>query len=248
MVSTGMTEADADSTLIGHLEALRRTLWRCLLVLALALLPAYPAGGAAMEWLRQGCLPESAVNLYYFAPFELFMVRLKLAGVLAVLLAYPFWLREIWCFVRPALTAPERRVALGWIAAATLLLLAGVAFALFLLLPLMLRFALSFSAPGTELLLGARSLFDLALQAVLSCALVFQTPVLVVLGVRTGLVTAAQLRRCRPYYIVLIFILAGVFTPPDVLSQVLLALPAWALFELALLLVGRTRPAAGNQG
>lgn len=245
-MSAGMTEADAESTLIGHLEALRRALWRCLLLVGLALLPAYPAGGVVMEWLRQLSLPESAAELYYFAPFEIFMVRLKLAGVLAMLMAYPFWLREIWRFVRPALTAPERRLALGWIAAATLLLLAGVAFALFLLLPLMLRFALSFSAPGTELLLGAGRFFDLALQAVLSCALVFQTPVLVVLAVKAGLVTPAQLRRWRPYYIVLIFILAGIFTPPDVFSQVLLALPAWALFELALLLTGRTRQSAGG--
>ena len=226
------------NTLIAHLEALRQALLR-ILVMTLILLPAtYWLSPFAVEWLTKWCFPGGG-KLYYFSPMEAFWVQIKLALVLALVIAYPWNALQLWKFVLPALYPKERRALGGWILLSTLLFFGGATFCVGAILPLLMRFSESFAAPSLEPLIGLAGFLELAGWLTLAFALMFQTPIAVYLAVRLGFVSSAALAGKRPYVVVAILIAAALLTPPDVVSQILLALPTWLLFEMGLLLARR---------
>lgn len=238
------------NTLIAHLEALRQALLR-ILVMTLILLPAtYWLSPFAVEWLTKWCFPDGG-KLYYFSPMEAFWVQIKLALVLALVIAYPWNALQLWKFVLPALYPKERRALSGWILLSTLLFFGGATFCVGAILPLLMRFSESFVAPSLEPLIGLAGFLELAGWLTLAFALMFQTPIAVYLAVRLGFVSSAVLAGKRPYVVVAILIAAALLTPPDVVSQILLALPTWLLFEMGLLLARRAekrRAAASDEG
>ncbi|WP_176012845.1 twin-arginine translocase subunit TatC [Victivallis sp. Marseille-Q1083] len=233
-----------EQSFISHLEALRNALLHC--VAAAALL--YPVGYWLTSYcidalIRWSCPPELGA-LSFFSPMEVFIARLKLALILALALGYPYCAWQIWRFLLPALYEKERR-ALKWgIVFSSVLFLAGVAFCAGVILPMVMRFAAGFATPELKPVLGLSNFLNLAGWLMLAFGLMFQFPLFVLLLVKFGVVQASTLRRQRPYIIVLILILAAVLTPPDVISQLLLAIPTWLLFELGLLLAGRRQTAA----
>ena len=226
------------NTLIEHLEALRRTLLRILAVTLLLVPLAYWASPYLIEALRRWCLPKGG-QLHYFSPMEVFWVRLKLSLVLALALAYPWNMLQIWKFILPALY-PKERHALGfWIVLSSFLFFGGGAFCILAILPLLMRFSISFATASIRPLIGLEGFLDMAGWLTLSFALMFQTPIVVYLAVRMDLVSTKDLAAKRPYVVVAILVLAALLTPPDVVSQLLLAAPTWLLFEAGLLLVRR---------
>lgn len=228
-----------DQPLIAHLEALRKTLLNMLYVTA-ALYPfAYWVTPEVIGFLIRWSCPPELGQLNYFTPLEVFIARLKLALVLALAAAFPFNAWQLWRFLMPALYESERRALKWWIGASTLLFLAGAGFCLGTILPLLMRFSAGFATPDLKPVIGLAGFLELSGWLLLSFGLMFQFPLAVILAVRFGAVRVETLRRGRPYVVTGILILAAILTPPDVVSQLLLAIPTWILFEIGLLIAAR---------
>ncbi len=224
-----------DTGFLAHLEALRQALWRSIAAVAVLLIPGFFAAEGALRFLvRFTCPPEFKLN--YFAPMEPLLVQLKLGLLLALTGAMPVILYQLARFVTPALYANERRMAWKTILAGTLLFLAGAALGLFLVVPLMMRFSVSYASEELSPVIGIAAFVNLAALLALSFGIMFQLPILLILLMRLGIVEPETLRKSRPIVVTGIFILAAVLTPPDIISQLLLGIPTWFLFEAALLI------------
>lgn len=230
---------DEEATLSTHLEALRTALLRCVWVTCLLFPIGYWLSPNVIAWLIEHSFPASQGALHYFAPMEVFWVQLRLGLVLALVIAFPWNAIQIWRFLLPALYPEERRDLLRWVFAASGLFFLGVGFCVTLILPLLMRFSLGFATPQLEPLLGLGKFIELSGWLMLSFGILFQIPVAVLLAVRFRWVNAVQLQTLRPYVMTLILVLAAVLTPPDVVSQILLAVPTWLLFEWGLWLARR---------
>lgn len=228
-----------DETLLGHLVALRRSLLRAAAGVALLLVPGFLAAPAAIRMLAELCVPPEIAPLHYFAPLEAFRARLHVGFVLAVAAAWPWVAAQAWGFVRPGLRDGEARALRRWIPLSTLLFLGGAVFACAAVMPLVMAFAASFAEPGLAPVMGLAPFLHLAGCLALGFGVMSQTPLVLALAARLGLATGAGLRRARPWAVVAILTLSAVLTPPDVASQVLLAVPTTALYELGILLAGR---------
>lgn len=224
---------DGEESFVSHLEALRGALLRCAAVTG-ALFPlGYLLAPRVISALTAWCFPDGA-SLHYFAPMEALFVQLRLALIIALVLAYPWNAAQIWRFVLPALYKDERRAVSRAAAASTLLFACGAAFCVGLVLPAVMRFSGGFATDALEASIGIANFVSLAGWMTLAFGLMFQTPVIALLAVRFGVVSAAGLGRKRPYVMTLILVAAGVLTPPDVISQLIMAVPTWLLFELGL--------------
>lgn len=232
-------DSDGEDTLIGHLEALRQTLLRCLAAVALLFPVGYGVSPAVIDGLVTLCFPEGAAQLNFFSPMEVFLVRLKMGAILAFFGVLPWILWQVWRFLLPALYAAERKALGWWIVSATGLFFAGALFCAFFVLPMLVRFAMSFATSTIQPMLGVANVVTLAGWLLLAFGAMFQTPILVLLSVRFGLISAASLRSKRPYVVIIILVIAAILTPPDVISQIALAFPTWLLFELGLWLAAR---------
>ena len=235
-----------NKTFLEHLEELRRVILRSLAAIALLLFPAYWAAGRLIPWLLRQLeqLGGGGLQFHYFSPLEPFLVQLKCSLLLALFGALPYVSWQVAGFIAPGLYRRERRLFGALAGPAFLLFLAGAAVAFALILPLLLRFAASYRSPELAPMLGLGNFIDLAGLLLLGFGLMFQLPVVVVVLVRTGLIRTATLRRSRPVVVIVILVLAAILTPPDVVSQLLMAVPTWLLFELALLVAARLEPPA----
>ncbi len=227
---------DRDEPLAAHLEALRSTLIACIIAIVLLYPFSYWASPYVIDYLIKHCIPENVGSLHYFAPMEVFWTQLNLSLILALLLSYPWNIFQIWKFLLPALYKEEARALKIWLFSSSILFASGVAFCIYFILPILMGFSGSFSTEGIKPIIGLQNFLSLAGWLMLAFGLMFQAPIIVLLAVRFGLTTSASLREKRPYAIVAILFFAALLTPPDVVSQVLLAVPTWLLFELGLVL------------
>ncbi|HWP35737.1 MAG TPA: twin-arginine translocase subunit TatC, partial [Thermodesulfobacteriota bacterium] len=237
-----------------HLAELRTRLLYCGVAIVAAFVLAYWQSDRLVAFLLAPLLPllppESPVVFTQLT--EPFITYIKLAFYTALFVSSPVWLTHAWAFVAPGLYEHERRVALPLVAASVVAFLAGGAFCYYVAFPVMFRFFLSFHS---DILLAApaiRDYLDLTLKLVLAFGLAFEYPVAILILARLGVVTGQWLRKVRGYATVAIFALAAVVTPPDLLSQLLFALPVLGLYEVGIWiawLVGRRRPArpAGDE-
>ncbi|WP_392438552.1 twin-arginine translocase subunit TatC [Cloacibacillus evryensis] len=230
---------DHEETLASHLEALRGALLRC----AAATAVLYPVGYLASPYLINAlvrwCVPESAGTLHYFAPMEVLWVRLRLALIAALLAAYPWNILQLWRFLLPALYKRERKALGCCIVSSSLLFFCGAAFSIGLILPLMMNFSGGFATAELRPSIGLANFLNLAGWLTLAFGIMFQSPIIVLLAVRFGVISCGSLRRKRPYIATAILIAAAILTPPDIVSQLMLAIPTWLLFELGLIIAGR---------
>ncbi len=228
------------ASLLDHLVELRSTVLRSVgVILGLFLALVYFARDL-YYWLSApllATLPEGTsmiatdVAAPFFAPF-------KLTFVVAFFLAIPFLLHQIWRFIAPGLYQHERRLVVPLLVSSSLLFYAGIAFAYFILLPIAFAFFTSMAPEGITIATDISSYLDFVLKIFFAFGFAFEIPIAVVLLCWTGVVTPAQLRAKRPYVIVGVFVIGMLLTPPDVISQTLLAIPMWLLFELGVLLSG----------
>jgi sec-independent protein translocase protein TatC len=234
----------ANSTFLEHLEALRRTLLSCVASWVIALPVGFVLAPVAVSRLLDWCRSGAIARLHYFSPLDVFVVQMKTGAVLAAVLCYPYAVNRLWRFLVPALHAGERKVLSLWLVASSFLFLAGGVFCVLALLPLVMRFSATFASDQVAPMIGIGAFMSLAGTLILASGLLFQMPVWVCLAVRFGLVRIETLRASRPYALIVVLILAAVFTPPDVVSQLMLAVPTWLLYELGLLVAGKMRPAS----
>jgi len=235
--------------LFSHLLELRSRLLRAVAALLLVFVALVPFANRLYAWLAQPLLaklPAGSELIAIDVPSP-FLTPVKLAFVAAVMLTMPVLLYQAWAFVAPGLYRHEKRYARPLLAAAVLLFYAGCAFAYFLVLPMVFGFLSRITPPGVRMMTDISHYLDFVLVMFLAFGASFEVPVAVVVLVLLGVVTPKQLAEFRGYVIVAIFVLAAIITPPDVVSQLLLALPMMALYELGVIaarLVTRTPAAA----
>jgi len=219
---------------LAHLVELRDRLLRALLAILVVLLALIPFANDLYEWLSAPLLrylPQGTsmiateVASPFFAPF-------KLAIVAAIFIAMPVIVYQLWGFVAPGLYKKEKKIALPLMVTSTALFYLGAAFAYFAVFPLVFGFFTSVAPEGVEVATDISKYLDFVLKLFFAFGLAFEVPVATVLLVSGGFTTPEAMTSKRPYIIVSAFVIGMLLTPPDVISQTLLALPMWILFEL----------------
>jgi sec-independent protein translocase protein TatC len=226
-----------EQPLLSHLIELRSRLIRALLGVFVAFLPlAFFARHLyhllAEPMLRLLPAGGSMIATEVAAPF---LVPFKLAAMVALIAALPWVLYQIWAFVAPGLYRNERRLVVPLLVSSTLLFYIGVAFCYFLILPAVFKFFVGVTPEGVAVMTDVGKYLDFVMKLFLVFGLTFETPAAIVLLCWTGFVTPQQLAARRDYVLVGVFFVAAVLAPPDVLSQILLAIPMYLLFELGII-------------
>jgi len=238
---------DLDETqapLLDHLVELRARLLRAFLALALAFGVCFYFAQDILAFLVQPLRAAGQSKLIYTKLYGQFFVELKVALFAAFFLAFPIIANQLWAFVAPGLYAKEKRAFLPFLIATPVLFTAGGALAYFVVMPTAFHFFLGFQGAAggmvIEALPNSEDYLSLVMQFILAFGLSFLLPVLLLLLNRAGIVSRAQLVGARRYAIVAVFIVAAVATPPDVISQLMLAIPLLLLFESALAIMWLT--------
>ena len=227
------TEKLPEGTLMSHLLELRDRLLRAFIAVLLVFMPCAYYANAIFEWLErplQKELPKGA-TLIATSITSPFTTPFKLAFIVALLIAMPYVLYQIWAFIAPGLYRREKRFAKPLLASAILLFYCGAAFAYFIVFPIMFKFFISTLPNGVQMMADITNYMDFVLVMLLSFGVAFEVPVAVVLLVTTGLVSVEKLTSIRGYVIIGIFVIAAILTPPDAISQTIMALPMYALYE-----------------
>lgn len=229
-------DAQAESSLIEHLVELRARLVRALIGLGVVLLALLPFSRAIYSWLAAPLISQLPLGQTMIAmnPAGAFFAPLKLTFFVAVFFSVPWLLYQAWAFVAPGLyQREETRIPL--LASAVALFYIGCAFAYFLVLPAVFHFLTTFKPDVIAITPDANSYLDFVLAIFFAFGASFELPVALVILVLLGWVSPKQLSEGRGYAIVGIFILAAVLTPPDVVSQLMLAIPMCLLYELGII-------------
>ncbi|MFT4178387.1 MAG: twin-arginine translocase subunit TatC [Thermomonas sp.] len=231
---------DTERPLIAHLLELRARLLRGAAGLILVLLCLLPFAHKLYALLAQPLLDKLPAGSQLIATqvASPFFAPVKLAFFVALVLAMPWLLYQAWAFVAPGLYRREKKLALPLLSSALVLFYAGCAFAYFLVLPMVFAFLTRVTPEGVAMMTDISAYLDFVLVLFLAFGLAFELPVALVLLALLGWVTPAQLREGRGYAVVGIFILAAVVTPPDVVSQLMLAIPMCLLYEAGILAAG----------
>jgi sec-independent protein translocase protein TatC len=228
----------AEATLISHLLELRTRLLRALVAVAIVSVPCMIYANALFSFVAQPLmktLPKGAtmISISVMAPL---MTPFKLSLYIALVLAMPYVLYQIWAFIAPGLYRHEKRFALPLLVSSVVLFYAGIAFAYYVVFPLMFAFFTATAPPGVQMMTDMTQYLDFVLVLFLTFGLAFEIPVAIVLLVWTGLVKLETLRKNRGYVLLGVFIQAAVITPPDVISQTMMALPMYALYEVGIVM------------
>lgn len=182
-----------------------------------------------LKFLPQGHLIATQIVSPFFVPF-------KLAFMAAMLLGVPYFLYQLWAFIAPALYGHERRLVWPFLLASAFLFYAGLAFAYFVIFPMLFHFLSSVAPSGVILSPDISEYLDFTIKLLLVFGGLFEIPIIMVLLVSTGMVTRKRLIGWRSYAIVGAFIIGMLIAPPDVLSQTILAIPIWLLYEFGIVL------------
>lgn len=246
-----MSEPQEDS-FISHLVELRDRLMRSLIAIAVVLgvLCIYPGPGEIYDILAAPltkALPEGTkmVAIGVITPF---MVPLKVTAMVAFVLALPFILFQVWGFIAPGLYAHEKRLGIPLIVSSTFLFVSGMAFCYFFVFGQVFSFISSFAPKSITPAPDIEAYLSFVMTMFLAFGLAFEVPVALVMLVKLNVVTVEKLKEWRSYFIVGAFVVAAVVTPPDVVSQLALAIPMCLLYELGILasrLVSRPAPVEG---
>jgi sec-independent protein translocase protein TatC len=241
--------AAAESSLLSHLIELRNRLLYAVIAVALAFFALVPFANEVYAFIAgplMAVLPPgmSMIATDVASPF---LTPLKFALAAAVTLTIPFLLYQVWAFVAPGLYKHEKRMVLPLLVSSVLLFYAGMAFAYFVVFPAVFGFFVNILPPGVQMMTDIKSYLDFVFSMFFAFGVAFEVPVAVVILSWIGVVNPETLAEKRPYVIVGVFIVAAVLTPPDVLSQFLLAIPMLILFEVGLFIARRLRRQAAER-
>ncbi len=229
---------DPKKPLVTHLIELRDRLLRMLAGITIVFLCLFPFANDLYTTLAQPLidqLPEGSTMIATEVASP-FLTPFKFTLVGAFFLAIPWVLYQVWRFIAPGLFANERKMVLPLIVSSTLLFYAGMSFAYFVVFPLMFEFFIGVTPQGVAVMTDISKYLDFVLKLFFAFGLAFEIPIATILMVWAGLTTPEKLVAKRPFIIVGVFVVGMMLTPPDVISQTLLAVPMWALFEIGVIL------------
>lgn len=229
-----MTEPDS---FMAHLIELRDRLLRCVVAMVLVFICLFPWARDLYAILAEPLLASlpaggQLIATEVTAPF---FVPIKVTMMAAFVIALPYLLYQVWAFVAPGLYSHEKRLVMPLIVTSTLLFLCGMAFAYFLVFPVVFHFIVAVAPAGVAVMTDIGKYLDFVLTLFLAFGVTFEVPVAVVILVRMGIVSIEKLKEIRAYVVVGAFVIGAIFTPPDVVSQIMLAVPLWILYELGII-------------
>ncbi len=237
-----MTEPSASpdspqESFISHLIELRSRLLRSIIAVVVVLLCLFPWAKdiyAALARPLLKALPQGSTMIATDVTGT-FLVPLKVTLMAAFLIALPYVLYQMWAFVAPGLYHHEKRLAVPVIVSSVVFFALGMGFAYFIVFPVAFGFFAGYAPTGVQMMTDIDKYLSFVLTMFIAFGITFEVPVVVVVLVRLGVVSLEKLRSIRGYVIVGAFVVGAIFTPPDVVSQVMLAVPLWLLYELGLL-------------
>lgn len=224
--------------LTAHLQELRKRLIFSFIAVGIGFILCYALAQSIFDILAYPLLkvmPRGG-TLIFTSVAEAFFTYMKVAFIAGLILASPFVLYQVWAFVAPGLYQKEKRYVVPFVLGGSLFFAIGVLFGYFVAIPIGFKFLLGFATDFIKPMPSMKEYLSFSIKFLLAFGIVFEFPVVLVLLARIGVIDAKVLARQRKYAILLIFIFAAVMTPPDLISQVLMALPLMALYELSILL------------
>jgi sec-independent protein translocase protein TatC len=228
---------NTQETFISHLVELRSRLMRSIIAVVIVLLCLFPWAKEIYAFLAAPllkALPHGSTMIATDVTGT-FLVPLKVTLMAAFLIALPYVLFQIWAFVAPGLYKHEQRLAAPVIVSSVFFFALGMSFAYFAVFPIAFGFFANYAPVGVQMMTDIDKYLSFVLTMFIAFGITFEVPVVVIVLVRLGVVKLETLRSIRGYVVVGAFIVGAIFTPPDILSQVMLAVPLWLLFELGLL-------------
>lgn len=235
-----MISEETQQTFISHLIELRDRLLRIVIGLVVVFVALFHWSGDIYHLLalpmlnslpKGGQMVATEVTTPFFVPMKVTMMA-------AFLISLPHTLYQVWSFIAPGLYDHEKKLVIPLVVASSLLFLIGMAFAYFLVFPVVFGFMNQVAPSGVAVMTDIGHYLDFVLGMFLAFGITFEVPIAVILLVRFGVVSVAKLKEIRSYVIVGAFVVAAVVTPPDVLSQIMLAVPLWLLYEAGVVVAG----------
>ncbi|MBU2640735.1 MAG: twin-arginine translocase subunit TatC [Gammaproteobacteria bacterium] len=222
---------------ISHLIEMRDRLLRAVLAIVLIFICLFPWAQDLYALLAQpmlAALPKGGQMIATDVTTP-FFVPIKVTMMAAFLLALPWVFYQVWAFVAPGLYQHEKRLGAPLVVASVILFLLGMAFAYFLVFPVVFGFVVGVAPVGVAVMTDIGKYLDFVMTLFIAFGITFEVPVAVVLLVKMNMVSVAKLREIRPYVIVGAFVIGAIFTPPDIISQFMLAVPLWVLYEAGII-------------
>ncbi|MDQ6989254.1 MAG: twin-arginine translocase subunit TatC [Mariprofundaceae bacterium] len=236
-VSTTKNEV-AEIPLMSHLRELKKRLLIAVVAYVIGVLVLMNFSSIVFEFISapiRDALPPNTPLIFLNAP-DVFFTYLKIALVLSLFATAPITFYQFWAFVTPALYKHERKAFLAYFLASVMLMIAGAAFSFYIVFPVIFEFFLGFSTDLIQAMPAVKEYLTLVLKLLFAFGLSFQIPIVIMLLIRLGITEADSLAKQRRYVIVWAFVFAALLTPPDIISQALLAIPMLLLFEVGLFL------------
>lgn len=232
-----MTDTQSSQPFIAHLLELRDRLLRMILGILMLLLVLFPFANDIYHFIASPLLAHMPEGTQMIATqvASPFLTPFKLSLVAAVFLTIPWILYQFWAFVAPGLYQHEKKLVLPLLASSTILFYLGMAFAYYVVFPLVFRFLVGVTPEGVAMMTDIAAYLDFVLTLFFAFGIAFEVPIATFLLVWTGMTSAESLAKKRPYVIVVAFVIGMFLTPPDVISQTLLAIPMWLLFEAGII-------------
>ena len=223
-------------TFIEHLEDLRKRLIVSLIAVGIGFIICYIFSKEIFEFLMmplQRALPSGA-TMIFTTPAEAFFTYMKVGLLAGVFVASPIVLYQLWLFVAPALYSHEKRYVIPFVCSSTILFVGGAAFGYFIVFPAFAKFFMHFATDFIQPAPRLKESFSFCAMLLLTFGLTFELPIFILFLAKLGVIDARMLARNRKYVIIIIFIVAAILTPPDPLSQVMMAVPLVALYEVSI--------------
>ena len=230
-----MQDTQDQEKLVYHLSELRKTFLKIIVCLIILFPLGYFSAPYVIDFITKWSFSYQNTQLSYFSPMEVFLVDLKVGFVLAFTIGFPYIVYQIWKFILPALYDKEKKFLKTAVYSSSFLFMLGVVMCVAFVLPLIIKFSMSFATEQIKPVLGISNFLGLSGWLMLAFGLMFQFPIAIYFLVKFDIVSIDTLKQKRPYVVIILLLIAALLTPPDVVSQLLLFIPTYFLFELGIM-------------